>query len=196
MKAFYQITYGTEDQRKEVENWLTGLEYLSSEVKEKVITAWVTTWLNSSFEQLNQMVFSKLAPEYRLTDHVVEVVRYGIDLAKSASLQWQIEVNYEELVTILLLHDIDKPLLYTKVEEKVNASNYATQIQHGVLGALLLNELGFSENVISTVATHATNSPFHGSSFEAYVLHYADLFSADHALMLAGTQPFYQRHLK
>jgi hypothetical protein len=35
--------------------------------------------------------------------------------------------------------------------------------------------------------------PFHGKGHAAYVLHYADLFSADHALMSVGKQPYYQR---
>ena len=61
-------------------------------------------------------------------------------------------------------------------------------------GAMLLKELGFPHLVVSTVATHASNAPFHGSSFEAYVLHYADFFATDHACMREGVTPFYQRH--
>ena len=73
-------------------------------------------------------------------------------------------------------------------------SQLSYELPHGVIGAMLLKELGFPHSVVSTVATHATNAPFHGRNFEAYILHYADMFAADHAFIQAGKIPFYQRH--
>ena len=104
------------------------------------------------------------------------------------------QVDLEEMVSILALHDVDKPLLYRREDGSVKSSRLAAELPHGVIGAMLLKELGFSHLVVSTVALHASNAPFHGSTMEAYILHYADFFSSDHALMLAGTKPFYQRH--
>ena len=46
---------------------------------------------------------------------------------------------------------------------------------------------------VNTVATHATNAPFHGSTTEAWLLHYADLFAADHAFRVMGEVPLYLR---
>lgn len=40
------------------------------------------------------------------------------------------------------------------------------------------------------------NAPFHGTNFEAYVLHYGDYFAADRAMMLEGKRPFYQKPAK
>jgi hypothetical protein len=62
-----------------------------------------------------------------------------------------------------------------------------------VIGAMILKELGFAHTVVSTVATHATNAPFHGRNLEAHVLHYADLFAADHAFRVMGETPLYLR---
>ena len=67
------------------------------------------------------------------------------------------------------------------------------ELPHGVIGAMLLKELGFPHTVVSTVATHATNAPFHGRNPEAHVLHYADLFAADHAFRVMGETPLYLR---
>lgn len=197
LSFYYTIETGSAAQRSLVESWLPGFELIAPETKAKVITAWVTMWLNSPFETLEEMIYSPAAPAYPLMYHVQEVVRFGIDLAKSASKQWGEDVEWEQLVPILMLHDVDKPLMFVRTgPDQAAWSDISANIQHGVLGAFLLKDLGFSEKVISTVALHATNSPYHGSNPEAYILHYADLFSSDHALMLAGSQPFYQKHWK
>ena len=67
------------------------------------------------------------------------------------------------------------------------------ELPHGVIGAMLLTELGFAHTVVSTVAAHATNTPLHGRNLEAHVLHYADLFAADHAFRTIGGTPLYLR---
>lgn len=190
--AFYSIQTGTSEEREKVRKWLVGLEHMPVESQEKVITAWISSWKSSSFTSLEQVPGFSYS-FYKLTDHVNDVSNFGISLANQAIKQWDIMIDWEELVQILILHDIDKPLLLNVNEGKIEKTALASQIQHGVLGALLLKEIGFSEKVISTVATHATNSPFHGSSMEAYILHYADLFGADYPLIIDGKVPFYQK---
>ena len=97
------------------------------------------------------------------------------------------------LPVIGTLHDLDKPLLYRREGTGAVHTPLYHELPHGVIGAMMLKELGFPHTVVSTVATHATNAPFHGSTHEAYVLHYADMFAADHAMLQMGRQPFYQR---
>lgn len=118
----------------------------------------------------------------------------GLDLAKRAEALWGDCSDPEVLVPILILHDVDKPLLYTRNGGRVVATQLASELPHGVPGAMLLRDLGFPERVVATVATHAANAPFHGNTPEARILHYADFFSTDHALVQAGTEPFYQKH--
>lgn len=195
--SFYTISEGTPAERDEIKHRFAGLEELSPEISEKVITAWVTVWKNSSFKYLDDIPY---ALQHRLMDHVVEVVRLGIALNKCAcdmwGDEWKKELDRQELIQVLLLHDLDKPLLYVKKGDRVEKTPLASRLQHGVLGAMILKELGFSEQVVSTVATHALGSPFHSPSLLSYVLHYADLFSSDHALMLEGIEPFYQKHFR
>ncbi|MEW9672499.1 HDIG domain-containing metalloprotein [Ammoniphilus sp. 3BR4] len=190
--AFYTIQTGSSEERNQVRNWLTGLERMSYDSQEKMITAWISSWKSSSFSSLEQIpgfTFSF----YKLTDHVNDVVHFGTMLAEQAIKRWDVSIDWETLLQVFILHDIDKPLLLATREDRIEKTDLASQIQHGVLGALLLKEMGFSEKVISIVATHSTNSPFHGSSNEAYILHYADMFAADHALMIDGKSPFYQK---
>jgi putative nucleotidyltransferase with HDIG domain len=190
--AFYTIQKGSNAERQQVKEWLLGLDRLSSDSQEKIITAWISSWKSSNHMSMDNIPgFSFSA--YKLTDHVNDVVHFGISMAEEAIKRWGLTFDWEELIEILILHDIDKPLLMDMNGDKIEKSKWASQIQHGVLGALLLQEIGFSEKVIGTVATHATNSPFHGSSTEAYILHYADMFAADHAVINDGLTPYYQR---
>jgi len=185
--AFYKIVQGTTDQREEVGRMLPGLDELAPEVREKVITAWVTAWRNSSFKSLNDV-------PHQTMSHVSEVVEFGIAFAREALKHWEGRWNkpldWQELMQALILHDLDKPLLYSE------KSLLLWQIPHGVLGALILNELGFSDNVVSAVATHSMQSPFHPSTAVSYLLHYADLFSTDHRLLEEGQEAFYQKHFR
>ena len=192
----YTIDRASNSRRKAVEEWLWGLDLVSSEVREKIVTAWVSSWSSSPYAELSEMPFSPSAPDYRLEWHVNDVTRTGVDLAKRAAADWGAKIDWDVMMSILILHDVDKPLMYTRESDGVGYSQLSRELPHGVVGAMLLKELGFPHIVVSTVATHAGNAPFHGSNLEAYVLHYGDYFAADRAMFLAGKTPFYQKHAK
>ncbi len=192
--AIYQIEHGDPDRREAVAGWLEGLELVSKPVREQVITAWVSAWKSSPFVSLDEMPFSAQAPGYPLRRHVNDVTRTGLDLARRTTAQWGEEIDYDVLVPILALHDVDKPLLFRRDGDKVGYTPLAREIPHGVIGAMLIKDLDFPDKVVSTVATHSGNAPFHGRNLEAFLLHYADFFSADHVLLSEGGQPYYQRH--
>lgn len=192
----YTIDRASNSRRKAVEEWLWGLDLVSSEVREKIVTAWVSSWSSSPYAELSEMPFSPSAPDYRLEWHVNDVTRTGVDLAKRAAADWGAKIDWDVMMSILILHDVDKPLMYTREAGGVGYSQLSRELPHGVVGAMLLKDLGFPHIVVSTVATHAGNAPFHGSNLEAYVLHYGDYFAADRAMFLAGKTPFYQKHAK
>ena len=192
----YSIDRTSNSRRQAVEEWLWGLDLVSPQVRENIVTAWVSTWSSSPYQELAEMPFSPSAPEYRLEWHVNDVTRTGVDLARRAAADWGAKIDWDVLMSILILHDVDKPLMYSRENNQVGYSALSRELPHGVVGAMLLKELGFPHAVVSTVATHAGNAPFHGSNFEAYVLHYGDYFAADRAMFLAGKTPFYQKHAK
>ena len=192
--AIYQIERGQPQRRAAVAAALDGLELLSEETRDLVITAWVSVWVSSSHDELDAMPYSPDVPHVSLIRHVNEVCRTALDLARRSRTEWGHEVDHETFVPILLLHDIDKPLLYEFRDGGAGYTPLSKELPHGVIGAMLLRELGFDDLVVATVATHAMNAPFHGSTHEAFLLHYADLFSTDCILSEAGLTPFYQRH--
>lgn len=194
----YAIDRGSNWRRKAVEEWLFGLDLVAPETRERIVTAWVSAWASSPYERLEDMPFQPGEPFYPLMEHVNEVTRAGVDLAKRAAADWGEAIDWDRMVSILILHDVDKPLLYRR-DAGVDGAGHSQlflELPHGVPGAMLLKDLGFPHVVVSTVATHATNAPFHGRNPEAHILHYADLFAADHAMRVMGKTPIYLRHAK
>lgn len=188
----YTIDRTSNWRRQAVEDWLWGLDLVSAETREKIVTAWVSTWASSPYEKLEDMPFTA-GVDYPLMKHVNEVTKAGVDLARRSAADWGIAVPDELLVPILILHDVDKPLMYARQGGEVVQSTLAQEIPHGVVGAMLLKELGFGHEVISTVATHSPKMPFHNKGHAAFVLHYADMYSADYIYMQAGKKPSFQK---
>ncbi len=190
---YYEISEGTDRERDQARELLGPLGNIGGSAEQKIITAWISAWKSSAYQSLADAPYSDHAPEIRLMDHVRDVNHFGIRFAEEARNHWGREYDLEELVCILALHDVDKPLMFTRRGNEVVKSDIAKNIQHGVLGAMILTQLGFSQQIINTVATHAVNSPFHGENFCAFVLNYADMFASDYALMKAGRVPYYQK---
>jgi len=188
----YTVDRSSNHRRQEVEEWLFGLDQVSARLRDDIVTAWVSAWSSSPYAVLADM---PLGPgvDYPLMQHVNEVTRGGLDLARRAAADWDMRLDLEILVPILILHDVDKPLMYVRDAGIIRHSALYQELPHGVLGAMLLKELGFAHRIVNTVALHAGNAPYHGSTLEAYVLHYADYFSADHAMIQTGNKPFYQK---
>jgi hypothetical protein len=184
----YKIDRTSNSKREAVEKWLWGLDLVSPDMREKIVTAWVTTWSASMYERLEDMPFGP-GIEYPLMAHVNEVTQAGVDLAKRAKADWKTSLSNDLLVPILILHDVDKPMMYDRKGGEIVYSKLSQEVPHGVVGGMLLKELGFGHEVVATVTTHSPMMPFRNNSPAAHILHHADMFSADHAYMTAGKTP-------
>jgi len=189
----YTIDRSSNWRREAVAKSIWGLDLVSPGLREDVITAWVTTWAASPYERLEDMPCSE-GVDFPLLTHVNEGTRAGIDLANRARAEWSMELGHDVLVPILILHDVDKPLMYERRGSAVVRSRLADEIPHGVVGGMLLKELGFSHEIVATVTTHSPRMPYRGRNPAAFVLHHADMFSADHVLARVGKTPFYVQH--
>lgn len=194
MSALYTLRTGDPGQRREVMAAMPRLAEIAPDLREKAVTAWVSAWLSSTHSALELMPYSLQAPDYRLLDHTNEVADAGVLLAAYARARWGVALDHDLLLASLLLHDIDKALLYKRADTDVVPDPSRAGLPHGVLGAMLLKEAGLPDQVVALVGTHTATSPVRTDGPEAWVLHYADLFACDHAFRLAaGTVPFFQR---
>ncbi|MDE1994084.1 MAG: HDIG domain-containing protein [Rhizobiaceae bacterium] len=187
----YTIERDSTSHRRELEKKLYGLDLISDNLREMTVVAWMTAWTSSTFKTLEDMPWGGLHPSYLLIDHVNEVTRIGIALANAAKAEWKTDIPADILIPTLILHDIDKPLMYMRRGDDVIRTQLASELPHGIIGAMLLRDLGFGERVVNAVAMHSPLMPFHGKTQEAYVLHYADHFACDNAFLRDGLTPLY-----
>lgn len=188
----YTIDHGSNWRRQAVEEKIFGLDLCPAELRPKIVTAWVTTWAASPYERLEDMPWS-VGVDYPLLAHVNEVTQAGVDMGRLATGTWKEDIDQSVLVPALILHDVDKPMMYARRGGEVVATDLAQEIPHGVVGGMLLKELGFPHEIISIVTTHSPKMPFHHRGKASWVLHHADMFAADRALMSMGKKPTFQK---
>lgn len=191
----YVLSRGSATRREAVEQRLRHVALLPPTARELAVTAWVTVWDSSPYDQLDDMPYSAHAPHYSLINHTEEVTDIGLHLAGYARERWGVSVPTDSLLTTLILHDLDKALLYHRsLDGSVTIEPRAAAIGHGRLGAAILTELGFDSEVVSIVASHSPTNPDFSPTALAWILHYADLFAADHVFRTTpNALAFYQR---
>lgn len=190
--AFFDRGKPTEVERAYLRARLHGLDRVSPACAGQIVEAWAVTWSNSAYRAFDEIPVSRAVPTPLLL-HVNHVAELGILLADSFAAREGPRLDSDLLIATLLLHDVDKPMLFAPGPTGTVATALSAQMPHGVLGALLLAALGLPDIVVSTVATHATDAPFHGDHRLAMILHYADMISIDSILSAAGHVPFYRR---
>ena len=191
MREYYKIHSPSQEEEERIGAALPVISRVPDGVRAQVVTAWCTVWRSSPYRSLERFPYSLDVPAYSLIQHTLEVVEIGEGLAGFARRRWGTKVDEAQLLATLVLHGVDKPLLYAEGEYGVVLSETGRDIPHGVLGSLLLQQLGLDGAIVGPVATYAIYSPWHGSSAAAWVLHYADFFCADHVMRDAGKRPFY-----
>ncbi|MBN9888946.1 HD domain-containing protein [Salipiger abyssi] len=188
----YKIVAPTDAERTALLEAFPRMTELSAELRDKAQVAWASMVASSSFAEIGAVPFSH-GSKARLIDHTNDVIEAGLALHALAESRWGWEVDRERLLAILLLHDLDKPLLMRRENGLDIDTPVSSRIPHGVLAGLMLAELGVGEEIIAAVATHATHAPLRGPDPEVLILHYADLFSADAEIQLTDRMPFFRR---
>jgi hypothetical protein len=51
----YVIDRASNSRRRAVEEWLFGLDLVSPDMREKIVTAWVSTWSSSPYQELAEL---------------------------------------------------------------------------------------------------------------------------------------------
>lgn len=188
----YKIYNANSEEEKYIESVFPSINNLSKPNKKLVCDAYITVLKNTEFEKLEDIKFSKHSTHYRLVDHINEVIEISGKLADYAIEKWNDsftdKINKEEVLLLALLHDLDKVML---LSEKCEEAGVNKMYSHGYLSALILNELKADEKIVSLVAYHSPKACMHINDPLAMILHYADLFSADHIYMLVDRKPFY-----
>jgi len=163
--APYTIDRGSNWRREAVERWLFGLDRVSPALRADIVTAWVSSWASISHATLEEMPFTPDAPDYPLMAHVNDLTRRG-STSPTAPRRMGRDGRSRDLLPILILHDLDKPLLYVRKGDGAGYSQLAEELPHGVVGAMMLKELGFAHSVVArsrrTPPTRPSMAEFRG----------------------------------
>ena len=174
----YTIYSASEAEQALILSQIPLIGQLQEPYQQKTLDAYATALKNSTFPSLADAPFSRHSTHYRLLAHINEVAEAGLMLADFAYSHWPDEwtkkLDRQELLQILLLHDLDKYLLLS--DESLEMS---------------INDLGFDSRVIEAVASHSPSASLHLDDPASMILHYCDLFSCDHIYMLVSRTPHY-----
>lgn len=176
--------------RERVHTLLAGLDSVPEKSAERIVEAWSIMSSSSCFELLENVPVSP-GLDYGFVAHTNDVVLTGRVLAAAYQARGDFVFDPFALDEALFLHDIDKLLMFRPKGDGAERGDLARQMPHGVVAGILLSEMGFSETVISIVATHATDAPFHVETPEGLVMHYADMAAIDRVRLSANLKPFY-----
>lgn len=166
-----------------------------AELRGRVAATWEAAVATSAWrEDPARLPFDPGAPDEPLLEHVRRVVEAALVLAPIAEAALGRPLNRDLLLAACLLHDVDKVLLFEPDEDgRIRPSPTGRRLGHGVTGAMLCREHGLPDDVVHLVLTHTIDSRLAPEPPEGVVLHYADLFAADAALLAAGAELFMNR---
>lgn len=190
-----KIYHADSREAKEIEDVFPGIALLKEEKNKRiVIDGYCTALKNTSFQSLRDVPFSRTARNkgYYFYKHINEVVNFSLVLYRQALKEWQDSwvkgITEEQVILFALLHDLDKVILLDEGNEKKGLDQ---RFAHGFLGAMILSRLGLEDRLVALISDHSPTAPIHAVDSLAMILHYADLFSADHINTMVGKLPFY-----
>lgn len=190
--AYYQLMKANECDAAYLKKVFPRIADLSEDNQRLVLDAYATVWKNSDFRTLEEIRFSAHSEHYSLVDHINEVAEFSLLLADQAKKAWEdsytAQFEREDVILLALVHDLDKVML---LSQACVEAELPKKISHGYLSGMILHDLGAPSRIVSLVSYHSPSACMHLYDPLAMILHYADLFSADHIYMLAGRKPFY-----
>jgi putative nucleotidyltransferase with HDIG domain len=164
-------------------------------LRDKVIDCWVEACRRGSWEtmaQLRQMPFTLLTDTRGVSfvEHTLAVTEgaYGLARAQMAAYEsLPYPIDLDRLLAGGLLHDIGK-LIETEPDGAggYRKSRKGLCARHPISGAILASELGFSDEIVNTIACHAKEGEGRPQVVETVLIHQADFGTFNPLVMMAG----------
>jgi len=149
-------------------------------LRDCVVLTWACSWKESDYDSLRDVLQGE--GSMKLLRHVNDVndqVDYVVGLAEGT---YGLEVDHDVALAAAILHDVDKPLLWTSGgDNKITFRPGRSLRNHGVLGAELAGLCGVPEEVRCIVHGHSMYSDLmeERRSPEAVVVHHADALAGN-----------------
>lgn len=133
----------------------------------------------SAWESIEDACFSPALPNCRLVDHINAAMESALATAHCIEKYQGIPFDYDGIIILAMLHDTSKLVEYEPCEGGCRETEIGKKIQHGVMGAMLAYEHGFSVHVMNQILTHTPRSKMQPSDKEGALFARVDICDAD-----------------
>jgi putative nucleotidyltransferase with HDIG domain len=159
-------------------------------LRDSVALTWACSWKDSDYQDLNDVLQGQ--GPMKLLRHVNAVNDHVDVVVGLAEGRYGLHVNHDVALAAAILHDVDKPLLWTSDGDDQIAFRPGRSLRdHGILGADLAGLCGVPDQVRRIVRGHSMFSDLMAErrSPEAVVVHHADGLAGDLGALSVGVLP-------
>lgn len=155
-------------------------EIKDEDLRDKVIAVWVRVWRESGVENLEDVPNEKIDPTYVVKNTVVSHTRAttnaALALGKVFKSEYNYQINFDYLIAAALLHDVDKPLVFTFADDgKCIFSEFGRMAPHGAYSFYLAMDCGVPLEVAHVAMCHAASvSNQYSGTPEGILVEFAD----------------------
>ncbi|MBN1301088.1 MAG: HD domain-containing protein [Melioribacteraceae bacterium] len=151
------------------------------ELKEKTYKCWEYAVDNSvlSAEDLEKIPFSLLIDDCDITfmNHKRTAVRLSIEIAKIMEANFNLQINWDNLISGAILIDVGKLLEYEIYDGKLGTSREGKLLRHPFSGVAIADRFGLPADVQHIIAYHSKEGDLGKRTVESIIVHHADFVS-------------------
>jgi len=163
-------------------------------LRANVVAVWVTACQRGGFEQvddLHEMPFTLLTDTHGVSfaEHVVAVTEGAVALGRAQQRAYRTApyaIDTDRLVAGGLLHDVGKLLEIERDGAGGWRKSHAGRCaRHPISGAILASEAGLDDELVNTIACHASEGQGRPQVIETVLIHQADFATFNPLVMMA-----------
>lgn len=165
------------------------------DIREKTVATWIMAAEEGKWkkEDIEKIPFTLLTETkgVNLIEHTIAVTKGAAALAEAmigTYREMPFEVNFDYLYAGGLLHDVGKLLEIEFADGKYRKSHSGKCARHPISGAILASKVGFNDEIINIIASHAKEGEGRPQRVETVLVHQADFATFNPMVMMEKGQ--------
>ena len=147
--------------------------------KKRIVAVYARIFEMCEWERIEDACFSPALSHCKLKDHINAVMESTLATAHCIEKYQNISFDYDNIIVLAMLHDVSKLVEYAPCDNGCCETEIGKKIQHGVMGAMVAFEEGFSVDVMNQILTHTPRSKMRPTDKEGALFARVDLGDAD-----------------
>jgi putative nucleotidyltransferase with HDIG domain len=176
------VTKGDIKMREKIKLIWPEIELIKNEdIKEKTYKCWEYAIENSQLEpdDLEKIPFSLLIDNCDITfmNHKRTTVQLSVEIAKIMEKNFNMEINWDYLISGAILIDVGKLLEYEIKDGKLVTSRKGKLLRHPFSGVTIADKFGLPFDIQHIIAYHSKEGDLGKRTVESIIVHHADFVS-------------------